>query len=154
MCENEVCWRVEKLKTLQSIKGQEKRNKKRGNDEWRSKQRDGRESGEPSQAFGCLCYQFVQKCQSGVTFSPTASPAARPLFSNTTPSAADNTNTEVRAERANKRCSAAYCMQYSIEINSFNAVLPLFGLVQHFFAMIRKYKTTIVRKNKTKTKIL
>lgn len=115
MCENEVCCRVEKLKTLQSIKGQEKRSKKRGNDEWRSKQRDGRESGEPSQAFGCLCYQFVQKCQSGVTFSPTASPAARPLFSNTTPSAADNTNTEVRAERANKRCSAAYCMQYSIK---------------------------------------
>lgn len=30
--------------------------------------------------LGCLCYRFAQKCQSTVTFSPTASPAAQPLL--------------------------------------------------------------------------
>lgn len=45
-----------------------------------------REEGEGlpgDSGFGCLCYQFAQKCQSTVTFSPTASPAAQPLLCNT-----------------------------------------------------------------------
>lgn len=45
--------------------------------------REGGEGLPGDSGFGCLCYQFAQKCQSTVTFSPTASPAAQPLLCNT-----------------------------------------------------------------------
>lgn len=35
-------------------------------------------------SFGCLGYQFAQKCQCTVTFFPTAFPAAQPLLHKTT----------------------------------------------------------------------
>lgn len=55
-----------------------------------------REEGEglpEDSGFGCLCYQFAQKCQSTVTFFPTASPAAQPLLCNTHRAATDLTHT-------------------------------------------------------------
>lgn len=73
-----------KPKGMQGMKGKEKERDKEG---WRKKSGGvNREEGEGmpgDSGFGCLCYQFAQKCQSTVTFSPTASPAAQPLLCNT-----------------------------------------------------------------------
>lgn len=76
---------------------------KEGKDEWRSKQRDGGESGEPS--FWLSLLSVGAEMSERRDILPHSFPAARPLFGNTTPSAADNTNKEAMAERANKPCS-------------------------------------------------
>lgn len=58
-----------------SVEGRKERKRKRN----QTKSGGGtRRACQEAAALGCLSYQFAQKCQSAVTFLPTASPAAQP----------------------------------------------------------------------------
>lgn len=67
-----------RLKGMQGMKGKEnKRDKEEQREEKKTKSGEvNREEGEGlpgDSGFCCICYQFAQKCQHTVTFSPTAS---------------------------------------------------------------------------------